>query len=389
MLKRLNLLVWMMILSVLIPAGGAASEPENPIIIGYTGSLEGKYREPSLMGHKAFQLWGRDVNEKGGLLGRKVKLVMYNDKSDKALTKKLYKKLIEKDKAHLLLAPYSTPLTMVASEVSERHGILMLAVAAAAEKPWQQGARNLFQLYAPAKRQFIGVLDMMAKKNLKTVSIIHDNTSSFNRDIAGGVKKWSRIFKIDVVFEQGFSNGKKQLQQIVPRMRDANAHGLIFSGYPPDSYELIRLLKEMDYRPTVLAMPIAPAHPDFEKKVGDMAEGIMGPSQWEPDERIPFPGTLAFIEQFKAFTGHMPSFHSASAYAACQLYEQAIVRTGSIDNNKLRDYIAALDTATVLGRFKVDPSGLQVGHNSFIIQWQDGKKEIVWPKKMQTSLPVF
>ena len=65
MLKSLNLLVWMMIFSVLIPAGSAASEPENSIIIGYTGSLEGKYREPSLMGQKAFQLWGREEKKKG------------------------------------------------------------------------------------------------------------------------------------------------------------------------------------------------------------------------------------------------------------------------------------------------------------------------------------
>ena len=152
---------------------------------------------------------------------------------------------------------------------------------------------------------------------------------------------------------------------------------------------MLRLMREMAYRPTVLAMPIAPVHPDFEKKVGPIANHVFAPSQWEPDERIPFPGTRRFIDAFTAFAGHPPSFHAASAYAACQIIEQAIDQNQTLDHEKLRDYIAALDTVTVLGRFKVDPTGLQVGHNSIIIQWQAGKKEIVWPQKMQTARPAF
>lgn len=173
------------------------------------------------------------------------------------------------------------------------------------------------------------------------------------------------------------------------KVKAHDAKGLVLSAYPPDGYELIRLLGEMRYKPTVLAMPIAPAHPNFHNKVGDMANPIFGPSQWEPIKRIPFPGTQRFIDGFTAFAGHLPSFHAASAYAACQLFEQAITRTQSIDHRKLRDIIAALDTVTVLGRCNVDLTGKQVGHNSFMIQWQKGKKEIVWPQKMQTAQPVF
>ena len=104
----------------------------------------------------------------------------------------------------------------------------------------------------------------------------------------------------------------------------------------------------------------------------------------------PFRGTRRFIDGFTRFTGHLPSFHAASAYASCQIIQQAIAQTQSIDHRKLRtDFAAALDTVTVLGRFKVDPTGKQVGHNSFIIQWQKGKKEIVWPTKMQTASPLF
>ncbi|MBT4289585.1 MAG: amino acid ABC transporter substrate-binding protein [Deltaproteobacteria bacterium] len=366
-----------------------AADNRPPIVVGATVSLEGKYLEPSLMIQKAFLFWIKEINQNNGLHGRKVKLILYNDKSNVDLTRILYKKLIEQDKVDLVFSPYSTPLTLVASEISEQHNMLMLAVAAAGEKPWQRNFRYLFQLYAPAKRQFIGLLDMMAKNKYKSLSLLYDDSSDFNIDIIKGILEWAKIYKIDILTKKSYQDGKKELPGLLQEVKAKGAEGLVLSAYPPDSYELLRLLEKMSYKPTVLAMPIAPVHPDFQKTVGDIANHILSPSQWEPDERIPFPGTRSFIEGFSIFANHLPSFHAASAYAACQLFEQAISRTQSFDNQKLRDYIAALNTVTVLGRFKVDFTGKQIGHNSFIIQWQKGKKEIVWPQKMQTSQAIF
>jgi branched-chain amino acid transport system substrate-binding protein len=351
--------------------------------------MEGKYKEPSDMMQKAFRLWAEEVNQRGGLIGRPLKLLFYNDKSDQDLTRKLYRKLIEQDKVDLVFSPYSTPLTLAASDITEMHEKLMLAVAAASGKPWQRNCRFLFQIYAPADRQFIGVMDMMARKNLKSLSLLYDETSDFNLDIIKGVKEWAARLKIDITYESGYQDSKKQLPELLKAVKALNPKGLVHSAYPPDSYELLRLLDAMQYKPMVLAMPIVPAHPRFQEKVGDIADGILGPSQWEPNERIPFPGSQRFVRDFNDFAGHLPSFHAASAYSACQLYEQAIIHTGSLSDDKLRSYIATLDTATVLGRFKVDASGQQIGHNSFIVQWQNGKKEIVWPDSMQTSRPEF
>ena len=136
-----------------------AAEAKPPILIGGTVSMTGRFVEPSAMGHKGFQLWVRDINQQGGILGRRVKLIIHDDKSDPGLVGKLYKKLITDNKVDLLISPYSTPLTLAASEVSEKYKKVMLAYGAAAEKPWQRGFRYLFQIYAPANRQFIGLLD--------------------------------------------------------------------------------------------------------------------------------------------------------------------------------------------------------------------------------------
>ena len=267
----------------------------------------------------------------------------------------LYARLIQKDKVDLVFSPYGTPLTLAASQVSESHKKVMLTCGASGEKVWSRGHRYVFGVYAPARRYFIGLLDLMARAGHKRVSLVYDQTSSFNQDVIEGAGKWARRFQLEIVFEKGYANGGTgDIAALVPQIMEADASGLLLSAYSPDCYRFLELLERHEYRPPVLGMTIAPVHPQFGKKAGKSAEKVFAPSQWEADERIPFPGTKRFIAAFMAFTGQRPSYHAGSAYAACQLYEQAVFAVNSLDNDKIRDYIATLDTVTVIGRFKVD-----------------------------------
>jgi len=381
--------ILVVILGILCVPMGVGVAAEAPIRIGATVSMEGPYQEPSLMIQKSYQLWAHEVNQQGGLLGRKVKLILYDDKSQKERTKTLYRQLIEDDQVDLVLSPYGTPLTLAASEISEQHKLLMLACAASGEIIWERDYRYIFGVYALANRYFIGLLDMMARAGINTVAIVYNNGSPFNMDVAAGCKKWARRFKINIEHEKAYQDGKKELPAIVASLKAAGAGQIIVSAYPPDCYRLLDLMQQLNYRPRVLGMTIAPIHPDFAKNADPMADRVFGPSQWEPNERIPFPGTKEFVNAFSRFAGKIPSYHAGSAYAACRLIANAVWETGSLDNDKLRNYIAALDTVTVIGRFKVDYDGKQIGHNPIIIQWQHGRKEIVWPSKMQTAPALF
>jgi len=361
---------------------------EKPIRVGATVSLEGKYMEPSAMVQKGYQLWADQINKRGGLLGRKVKLIFYDDKSRKDLAGSLYGKLVTEDRVDLVLSPYGTPLTLAASQVTEKHKVVMLASAAAGEKIWERGYQYIFGVYAPAGRYFIGFLDLMARNGLKSVGIIFEN-SSFNKSVEKGVREWAERFGLDVEYRRGFNDPAGEFPVLFKQVIEKRVDGLVFSGYPPECYRFIQMMKEADYRPEAFALTIVPVQTDFFEKVGPFAEGIFGPSQWEPDERIPFPGTTQFIRDFKSFSGKMPTYHASSAYSSCQILEKAVLHAGSIDHQKIRDFVSSLDTATVIGRFKVDHTGRQIGHNPILIQWQNGKKEIVYPGKMSTSLPKF
>lgn len=384
--SKCRFVVFFILLITVLSYQGAYAAKE--ILVGATVSLEGRYQEPSKMIRLSYKLWEKQVNEAGGILGRPVRLILYDDKSDKSLVAHYYKKLILEDKVDLVLAPYGTTLTFEASAVTERHKMVLMASAASGEMIWDRGYKHVFGVYALAKRYFIGFLDLAARNGMKSVVIIHSK-SLFTEDAAAGAKLWSKRLGLDVQLAQSYSDGLTELPRIVALLEKIKPDAVILCSYPPDGYLFLNELKGSSYKPKALAMSITPGFPDFAMKAGDMAEGVFGPSQWEPDERVPFPGTQDFIKAFARFAETSPSYHAGSAYAACQLLQESIAAHGEIDHKKIRDYIAALDTVTVIGRFKVGPTGRQIGHNPIVVQWQNGKKEIVYPSKMQTGQPRF
>lgn len=369
---------------------GVLQAAPKPIRIAATVSLSGKYSEPSQMIQAGYRLWARQINSRGGLLNRPVELMLLDDQSGEEAVRQHYRHFIEDDPVDLVLSPYGSPLTLVASEISERNGYVMLACAASADILFNRGYQRLFGVYAPANRYFIGLVDLMARHGLQTVAILHED-NPFNRDVAEGTESWARKFGLQVVMRRSFSEDPQDLLDAVNELRQGfpTTDGLVFSAYSPNCYRLIEILKEQGWRPPVIAQTIAPIHPDYYIKAGPAAEGVFGPSQWEPDERVPFPGTQQFIHDFEAETGLKPSYHAAAAYTACQILEKAVTSTGTLDQEILRNFIASMDSVTVIGRFKVDHRGMQIGHNPFLIQWQDGEKKIVYPRKLQTAAPRF
>lgn len=358
----------------------------KPVRIGATVSLEGKFQKLSFMVRQGYELWAKEVNTRGGLLGRPVELVFHDDKSNPELAGVLYEKLINDDKVDMILSPYGSTLTMTASAVTEKHGYVMMASSASAVQLWRRGFKYVFGVYATADRYFIGFLDLMAREGLTSVGVIYED-SLFNIAAANGVRRWSEMFGLEISYYQSFHDEKKELPKLIEQIQLSGIDGLVFAGYPPQGYHFLDLLIKSEYRPRTMAVAIIPAFADFYDKVGEFANGIFGPSQWEADERLPFPDTERFIRKFKKKTGKVPTYHACAAYSAGQILEQAVVQAQAIDHEQIRAYVSSLDTITIMGRFKVDHKGSQIGHNPILIQWQNGKKEIVYPRKMKTAAP--
>ena len=366
-----------------------SSEAGPPAIrIGATVSVNGKYAGPSLMLQNAYRLWADQVNRGGGLLGRRLELIFYDDRSQPERCGRLYSKLIFRDRADLVLAPYGTPLTLSASEVTEKNGYVLAACAASGLEIWNRGYKRVFGIYATADRYFIGYLDILARHGFRTTGIVYED-SSFARAAAAGARIWAGRFGIRIVFYGKFQGFLPSLERLTAEALEIQPDGMIFCLYPPDTYAVCRFMSEQTGRFNSMAFTIAPVFRDFYKKVGPLAEGVFGPSQWEPDPRLPYPGSQQFVKDFKHYTGTMPTYHAASAYASCQILARAIQQTGSLDQENIAAYIRTRDTMTITGRFKVDHRGRQIGHNPLLIQWQKGRKQIVYPTRLRTARAVF
>lgn len=385
--KSLTTYILLVVLLIALIPQSARSE-EEPIRIGVTFSMEGRYKSLSFMVKNGYELWAEEVNRRGGILGRSVEIVSYNDKSSKKLVGTLYERLITKDRVDLVLSPYGSSLTMRAAEVTEQHGYVLLASSASSLEIWDRGFNRVFGVYSTAERYFLGFLDLLARQGYRRIGVVYSD-ATFNVSAAEGVKKWANLFGLSIVSYEKFEDGKADFQKIAETQKDKNIEGLIFCGYPPDGYAFLQSLEKNSIRPPGLAATILPALPDFYENLGSYAENIFGPSQWEPDKRLPFPGTLEFIDNFTHRTGRAPSYQACSSYSAGQILERAVEQAGSIDHEKIRNYVSSLDTVTIMGRFKVDFHGKQIGHNPILVQWQNGKKEIVYPTKMRTSAARF
>ena len=161
------------LLAALASAVAPVVEAQPPIRIGATLSQTGPYATPGQNVLRGYQLCVKHLNDKGGVLGRKLELVLHDDRGDLATAVRLYKNLITQDKVDLVLGPYASPITDAVADVTEKHKMPMVAPVAAATSIYRKGRKFIFSVLSPAGIQLEGFLDLAAKKGLKTVALIY------------------------------------------------------------------------------------------------------------------------------------------------------------------------------------------------------------------------
>lgn len=358
----------------------------EPVKIGATVSLTGKYAEMGQMNEKAYRLWERHVNQKGGLAGRRVKLILHDDESNAEHAKERYLELIKREKVDLVLGPYSSEITEAVSSVTEELRYPLLASGASADSIWDHGRKYIFGVYITADKYSVGFLELLVKSGLSKVAILSAD-DLFSKSIEAGTKSWARRYGLNVVYSDTFKKGSKQIEKSVQAARNSGADAVMVAGYFDDAVNGRLALKKIGWAPKAYYATVGPAVQKYYEVLKEDAELTYSSSQWEPNH--PFPGSRAFAEEFHRDYGIMPSYHAASAYAAGQILEAAVRKAKNLDRSKLRDTLSALDTITVMGRYGVEPDGRQVRHFTSTVQWQDGKKEIVSPPKMTTAKAIW
>jgi branched-chain amino acid transport system substrate-binding protein len=376
------------------------SPAQQSIRIGASLSLTGTYAAFGQNQLRGYQLCVKHTNEKGGVLGRKLNLVVEDDRSETATAARIYEKLIAQDKVEAILGPFGSPLVEPVADVAEKHRMPMVAATGATSSIFKKGRKYVFMVLSPAEVFFEGFIDMAAKRGLKTLAVINEDTL-FPKAAAQGAMDLAKRKGLQVVLAETYPKGTTDFGTILNKVRAANPEMLAAATYFDDAVAITRRMKELNVNPHMFGATTGVDLPKFYETLGRSAEFVYGSSQWEPElvtlragGLVPiarqYPGAREFVEAYKReFHGADLSYQSASGYGGCQILLEAIKRAGSFAGERVREAILKMDLNTVFGAFKVDRDGFQIAHKSLMFQWQDGKKVIVWPDELAPGKPRF
>ena len=358
----------------------------DTVLIGGAISQTGRYSEPAGRMLNSVKLYVKQLNQRGGLLGKQVELLMMDDKSDKQTSIKLYEKLITDDKVDLLLAPYSSGITDAVANVNERYKMPIVAYGAASSVIWQRGRKYIFNIIDIAENYQKGAMHLAKEIGVTKVAIIGED-SLFPRMSRKGAEMWAKKLGIEVVLAENYSSRRQgDYTPLLQKIKSRGAQAIFSNSYFDDAAAQIRQLKEQNINLKMFASTVGPGLPRFAKDLGPTAEYVLGFSQWEPVLALGHKGMEDFIDAYTAEYNAAPNYHAGSAYAAMQVFEAAVNKAGSFDNEAVRDALASISVDTIIGRFKVNEIGLN-SHRGLTFQIQDGKRVIIWPPDIAQAKP--
>jgi branched-chain amino acid transport system substrate-binding protein len=376
--------------AIAVLGGGISGEAQGPIRIGASLSLTGTYAKLGKNQHEGYKLCEKDLNAKGGLLGRKVEFVVYDDQSTPATAVRLYEKLITEDKVDGVMGPYSSPVTEASANVTEKYKKVMVAPLAATtsifKRPPDKKRYYIFMVISPAEVYLEGLIDIAAKRGLKTVAIVNEDTL-FSKAAAAGAVEIAKKKGMQVVFQEAYPKGTTDFSALLTKIKSLNPDVLAAATYFDDAVALTRQMRELNVNPKAYGVTVGGDLPEFYDTLKTNAEFIYGATQWEP--ALPYPGNKDFFEAYKKEFGHEPSYHSTAGYGGCLIYAEAVKRAGTLDADRVREQLLKLEVRTVFGDYKVDADGFQLAHKTVTFQWHEGKKAVVWPDELAQLKPRF
>ena len=360
----------------------AMTSQEPPIRVGVTVSLSGEYAVSGKLELEGIRMWVHDINQRGALLGHRVELVYYDDKSQPATSAALYERLITQDKVDLLLGPYGSDITMAASTVAEQHNFPMVATGAASGDIWARGYHNIFGVDAQADHYMDLLIESAAGAGLKTIALVYGD-SDFPRNVAAGVRVRAAAHDMQIVFERQYHPENADYAALVKAMKAAHPDLVIGGTYLDDSIALVRAAKAADFSPKAFAFTVGPALKQFVNELGADANGMLGIVAWMRSAAMPM--AMDFSYRYKERFGHNASYVAALGYGGAQVLEAAVRLAGSLDKDAIRTQLSQMKFRSILGNYQVDATGKQIAKYTYVMQVQNGWRLLVLPKSLQES----
>ncbi len=380
MKTRIGSYLRVMCFAALFVALGAQAQ-DKPLRIGVALSQSGNLADAAKLYFSGVELWRDQINARGGLLGRKVELVVYDDRSDAATAAKLYEKLITDDKVDLLFGPWGSASAATASAVANKHKRVFVNSGGASEQIHERGYKYVFQTAAPISAYVASIGPLAKKYNLKSIAFFGRDYPAA-RDMAKGIKATAERDGLNLMTTQYFPGGATDYSSMIAQARQMQPDIWVSVGYPNEAIEMVRQFKASNYLPKAF-IHNGVSIDDFVKTAGADGEYAIGISLYEPSLKTK--GNPEFTKAYEDKYKSLPSYYPAFSYAGATVLEEVVKKAGSLDQEKIREVFADYQTDTIMGHHQLDPAtGKQIGVKGLLIQIRNGKREIIIPDNLKT-----
>jgi branched-chain amino acid transport system substrate-binding protein len=343
-------------LSLTLPGIARAAEP---ITIGFGMALSGGLAAVGKSALLAMQIWEADVNAKGGLLGRPVKLVYYDDQSNPATVPGIYSKLIDVDRADIVVSGYATNMVAPAMPVVIQHDRLFLGLFGLAVNSQFHYAKYFSMLPTgpDPKRAFSqGFFDavMAADPKPKTIAIAAAD-AEFAKNASDGARQIAQALGLKIVYDRSYPPTTTDYTPIVRAIQAAEPELVYIASYPSDTVGMVNAINEVGLKARYVGGGMVGLQiTAVKEKLGPMLDGFLDYDFWIPAPTMQFKGITDFLKEYQAkapaagvdpLGWYLPPF----AYANLEVLAQAIEGTKSLDQNKLAEYIRKASFKTIVG----------------------------------------
>jgi branched-chain amino acid transport system substrate-binding protein len=389
----------------------AAAPPREPIKIGYSLSLTGGLGRNGKSALLARKIWEEDTNGKGGLLGRRVKLIYYDDQTNPAAVPGIYTKLLDVDKVDLIIGNYGTSMVAAALPIAmQRKKVFISLFGTAVNSTFDYP--NYFSMIPTgpdSKRSYTeGFFELALRQNPKprTVAIVAADTGH-GLYACEGARENARATGFTIVYDRRYPAATTDLAPAVRAIAATNPDLLIICSYPPDSVGFVRAVNEIGFKPKMIGGAMVGLQSTAIKtQLGSLLNGWTNFDFWLPVPKMQFPGASELMTKYQARApvegvDALGYYMVPWSYAQFQILQQAIAATKSLDDGKLGDYIRTHSFKTVVGDVKFGANGELAQSRLLQVQFRNIKSHdlaefkdistqvVVWPAEYESGNLIY
>jgi branched-chain amino acid transport system substrate-binding protein len=378
------------ILSVMMAAsvGFAAETVKVGVLLPLTGA-QAKFGE---IEKRSFDMAVEEINAKGGINGKKIELLFEDDTGKPDVGRSGVEKLISREKVPVITGGYSSSVTAAAAPVAQQFKVPFVICTGSADDVTEKGYDYVFRVNPPASEYPNAVKSFLQSvaKDVKTVALLYEN-SAFGQSSSKSFEEDAKGVGLQIVVKEGYQAGAIDFKPVLTKVKAANPDLIYMVSYVMDASLLMRQSKELHINPKMFVGGGAGfTLPEFAKSAGDAADGVYSATLWV--DTLPFPGAKQYSANFQKKYGSETEYHGAEAYATMYVVADALKRAKSITPKDVRDALTKTDMKTAFGPVKFVSYGKKTQQNkldTYMVQWQKGELEAVWPTNVATKKYVY